>query len=78
MIADFRSAPAGTDDLVAALGPVLHRLLPRYPGTDWPWQFERADLLARVAELDVTLARERSEQTFRTRRDDRQVQPRLS
>ena len=61
VIADYRSAPSATDELVAALGPVLHRWLPRAPGTDWPWQFERADLLARVAELDATLARERSE-----------------
>ena len=61
VIADFRSAPVSIDDLVAALGPVLHRLLPRYPGADWPWQLERADLLARVAELDATLARERGD-----------------
>ena len=59
VIAEFASVPA--DELVAALGPVLHRWLPRFPGTDWPWQFERADLLARIAELDAALARERSE-----------------
>ena len=46
---------------MAALGPVLHRWLPRYPGRDWPWQFERADLLARVVDLESTIARERSE-----------------
>jgi hypothetical protein len=63
VIADVRSAPTSTDELVAALGPVLHRFLPRYPGTDWPWQFDRADLLARIAELDATLARERGEAT---------------
>ena len=63
VIADFHGAPTGTDELVAALGPVLHRWLPQYPGTDWPWQFERADLLARIAELDATLARERGEAT---------------
>lgn len=61
VIAEYRAAPAGIDELVAALGPVLHRWLPRAPGTDWPWQFERADLLARIAALDATLARERSE-----------------
>lgn len=61
MLVEHRAAQAGTDEFLAALGPVLHRFLPRFPGTDWPWQFERADLLARVAELDAALARERRE-----------------
>ena len=59
VIAEFRAAPSGRDEFAAALGPVLHRWLPRFPATDWPWQFERTELLARVAELDATLARER-------------------
>lgn len=61
VIAELAGAPASTDELLAALGPVLHRWLPRHPGTDWPWQFERTELLARVAELDAALARERRE-----------------
>jgi hypothetical protein len=58
-ISELSSSPAGGAELIRALGPVLHRWLPRYPGTDWPWQFERAWLLDRVAQLDATLSRER-------------------
>lgn len=61
VIAEHRGAPARLDDLVGALGPVLHRWLPRFPGTEWPWQHERGELRARVDELDAALAREREE-----------------
>lgn len=61
VIEKFCQAPTGTSEFVAALGPLPHRWMPRYPGTDWLWQFERAGLLARIAELDATLARDRED-----------------
>jgi hypothetical protein len=65
MISEFRATPSGRDEFAAALGPVLHRWLPRFPGTDWPWQFERTELLARIGELDATLAHERRQAMLR-------------
>lgn len=61
IIGECAGASVSGDQLAAALGPVMHRWLPRFPGTDWPWQFERSALLARVAELEAALARERIE-----------------
>jgi hypothetical protein len=46
--------------LLADLVPVLHTWLPRFPGTAWPWQFEKAAMLEQIARLEATLARERA------------------
>lgn len=78
MIAEFRAAPPDTGTFLAALGPVLHRWLPRFPGTDWPWQFERTELLARLDEMDAALARERRDVVSRlktARRMSRRLRP---
>ncbi|MES2907469.1 MAG: glycosyltransferase [Pseudomonadota bacterium] len=42
------------------LQPVLHRWLPRYPGTDWPWQYEKAGLLQKISDIDEELGWERA------------------
>jgi hypothetical protein len=63
-IEEFAASPNADADLIAALPPVLHRWLPRFPGTDWPWQFEKAALLDQLDQLDKRLAdaaRERNE-----------------
>jgi hypothetical protein len=48
-------------ELLDRLVPILHRWLPRFPGQAWPWQFEKAGLLNRIAQLDSALAEERTE-----------------
>jgi hypothetical protein len=48
-------------ELIDRLLPILHKWLPRYPGEVWAWQFEKAELLARIAQLDTSLAGERRE-----------------
>jgi len=53
--------------LLAALVPVLHTWLPRFPGTAWPWQFEKAAMLERIKQLETALARERAETVAATR-----------
>jgi hypothetical protein len=55
-IEEFAASPNADADLIAALPPVLHRWLPRFPGTDWPWQFEKAAFLDQLDQLDKRLA----------------------
>jgi len=61
VIAEASSEAIDEAGLLTELGPFLHRWLPRHPGTEWPWQRERAGLIEQVAQRDAMLARERSE-----------------
>jgi hypothetical protein len=47
-------------ELLEQLVPILHKWLPRFPGTTWAWQYEKADLLARMRHLDALLSQERA------------------
>lgn len=53
--------PFSERELVEQLVPILHKWLPRFPGITWAWQFEKAELLNRIAQLDAALSRERSD-----------------
>jgi hypothetical protein len=59
MLQEFPSRDINDVAFLALLAPILHRWLPRFPGTDWPWQFEKTALLEQVRQLDHALAQER-------------------
>jgi hypothetical protein len=53
---EFPACDISEAELLAALVPILHQWLPRFPGTDWPWQYEKAALLEQIKYLDDALA----------------------
>jgi hypothetical protein len=64
-------------ELLEQLVPILHKWLPRFPGTTWAWQYEKADLLKRIEQLDALLSEERASLFLRLRNGLRQY-PRLN
>lgn len=61
VLAESASLVFSEQELLEQLVPLLRKWLPRFPGVTWAWQFEKAELLNRIAGLDAALSQEREE-----------------